>query len=222
MRIGLSYGKHPSIIVIQQMTKVDWNKDLAHAKAQVMFKDPSEDKPCAAKESKPETKKEPAECTLLISKETQTSETLQPTTENSEQAPSIPTRDGSRAVSPERGSADKTDEGEGSTPKEEPIEDSKEEENKEEKPDEAWGAVCVVGLRVYCKDADATIQIIRPKKESALVSATLDVDDPAKDATAADGGKRKEEKEADSGDHAIGDAKHSPARVVDEVATASK
>ncbi|KAI9746078.1 MAG: hypothetical protein M1818_000759 [Claussenomyces sp. TS43310] len=64
--------------------------------------------------------------------------------------------------------------------------DSKEERSydrdNEEHDEEPWGAVCVVGLRVFCKDADATIQIIRPEKEAIGKPNMLDVDDPARDA----------------------------------------
>jgi hypothetical protein len=78
-------------------------------------------------------------------------------------------------------------------------------ETQEERPDEAkadkpWGAVCVVGLRVYCRDADATIQIIRPKEE-VVNKPKLDVDDPArdasKDADASEGKKDEHEKVED-------------------------
>lgn len=45
-----------------------------------------------------------------------------------------------------------------------------------------WGADCVVGLRVYCKNADATVQLVRPKEE-VPEKLKLDIDDPAKDAS---------------------------------------
>jgi hypothetical protein len=45
-----------------------------------------------------------------------------------------------------------------------------------------WGAVCVVGLRVYCKDADASIRIVRPELPKEESTLKLDVDDPARDA----------------------------------------
>lgn len=38
-----------------------------------------------------------------------------------------------------------------------------------------------MGLRVYCKNADATIRIVRPNEE-VPEKPKLDIDDPAKDA----------------------------------------
>jgi Calpain family cysteine protease len=64
-----------------------------------------------------------------------------------------------------------------------------EEEEKEEdtKPDELFNSVCTVGLRVYCKDAEARIEIIRPstallrdKQFTSSREKRLDADDPAK------------------------------------------
>jgi hypothetical protein len=67
----------------------------------------------------------------------------------------------------------------------------------EDKPDAPWSAVAVVGLRVYCKDADATIKIVRPKppvtEEKKL--AKLDVDDPARDAAKGADVKEKEKED---------------------------
>lgn len=51
-----------------------------------------------------------------------------------------------------------------------------------------WAAVAVVGLRVYSKDADVTIRVIRPEVPTKMSDKTkLDVDDPAKDASKAEG-----------------------------------
>lgn len=54
-------------------------------------------------------------------------------------------------------------------------------------PEEPFTSVCTVGLRVYCKDAEATIELIRPstaampeKQFTSSDEAVLDVDDPAK------------------------------------------
>lgn len=53
---------------------------------------------------------------------------------------------------------------------------------REEKTDVPWCAVAVVGLRVYCKDEDATIKIVTPKLP-VVAGAKLDLDDPARDAS---------------------------------------
>ena len=49
-------------------------------------------------------------------------------------------------------------------------------------PQEPWSAFCVVGLRVYCKGADASIRIVRPPKGEPE-QPILDHDDPAADAS---------------------------------------
>lgn len=91
----------------------------------------------------------------------------------------------------------------------EAVEEEKTEERTEEKDDDAasttsssstissvdievhekrWAAVAVVGLRVYSKDADVTIRVIRPEVPTKASDKTkLDVDDPAKDASKAEG-----------------------------------
>ena len=43
---------------------------------------------------------------------------------------------------------------------------------------EPWGAVCVVGLRVYCKNAEATVEVLTSKGSP---KPNLDVDNPSKD-----------------------------------------
>jgi hypothetical protein len=51
---------------------------------------------------------------------------------------------------------------------------------------EPWNAVCVVGLRVYSKDPDLSLEIVRPNPYSEVVKqeagSVLDRDDPAKGA----------------------------------------
>lgn len=47
---------------------------------------------------------------------------------------------------------------------------------------DVWDADCVLGLRVYCKNADGTIRIVRPNEE-VPEKPKLDIDDPAKDAS---------------------------------------
>ena len=46
-----------------------------------------------------------------------------------------------------------------------------------------WNAVCVVGLRVYSKDPDLCLEVVRPVPEDHEVEAALDMDDPAASAT---------------------------------------
>ncbi|PWY78339.1 putative calpain [Aspergillus heteromorphus CBS 117.55] len=45
-----------------------------------------------------------------------------------------------------------------------------------------WNAVCVVGLRVYSKDSQLSLEVLRPVHEDD-VEASLDMDDPAASAT---------------------------------------
>jgi hypothetical protein len=62
---------------------------------------------------------------------------------------------------------------------------------------EPWNAVCVVGLRVYSKDADLSVEVVRPNpyggrdadlhgrdRRAGLGGEALDLDDPAKGAVA--------------------------------------
>ena len=46
-----------------------------------------------------------------------------------------------------------------------------------------WNAVCIVGLRVYSKDPDLSVLIVRPKNEDEDEETPLDVDDPSKGAS---------------------------------------
>ena len=46
-----------------------------------------------------------------------------------------------------------------------------------------WNAVCVVGLRVYSKDHEASVVIVRPRKDNEDEDTPLDVDDPSKTVT---------------------------------------
>lgn len=43
-----------------------------------------------------------------------------------------------------------------------------------------WNAVCVIGLRVYSKDLQACVEVIRPKMDGEYGEAPLDVDDISK------------------------------------------
>ena len=75
-----------------------------------------------------------------------------------------------------------------------PLPAPEEENENQEFEDDPWNAVCVVGLRVYSKDKDATIQIVRPKSE--LEGETeLDVDDNSKGASGELSGKTDEDEE---------------------------
>ncbi len=71
------------------------------------------------------------------------------------------------------------------------TEDKPADKKDEDKPDAPWGAVAVVGLRVYSKDESATIKIVRPKPP-VVGEAKLDVDDPARDAAKGANAKDKE------------------------------
>ncbi|ERF71854.1 hypothetical protein EPUS_01769 [Endocarpon pusillum Z07020] len=58
----------------------------------------------------------------------------------------------------------------------------------EESGPEPWNAVCVVGLRVYSKDPDLSLEVVRPHPYSEVIKpeagSALDRDDPAKGAVA--------------------------------------
>lgn len=43
-----------------------------------------------------------------------------------------------------------------------------------------WNAVCVIGLRVYSKDPQACVEVIRPKMDGEYGEAPLDIDDISK------------------------------------------
>lgn len=63
--------------------------------------------------------------------------------------------------------------------------DKKDEEDEEDEFErDPWNAVCVVGLRVFSKDTDVSIEVVKPV-EGKGKERTLDVDDSAADATKA-------------------------------------
>ncbi|KAH0538403.1 hypothetical protein FGG08_005003 [Glutinoglossum americanum] len=66
-----------------------------------------------------------------------------------------------------------------------PVPDVVPDASQDVEPEETdpWNAVCVVGLRVYTKDTDVSVQVITPKEPD---KASLDVDDLAADATKED------------------------------------
>lgn len=184
----------------EKLLQIGLSYDLAHAKGQVeedeeekkKKKKNMKNKPKAAAETKPN---------ITEMKSTETNPVATPNASR----PSPPDK-----ASPEAGASkaelekaqveSKTDEdsppktvdGEAPKPQDEPkrvdAEPEKahpdvELEKDDDKPaDDPWGAVCVVGLRVYCKDADATVQIVRSKDDVAE-KPELDIDDPARDAT---------------------------------------
>lgn len=72
------------------------------------------------------------------------------------------------------------------TPKDEagpplPADDDNDEDMEFE--NDPWNAVCIVGLRVYSKDPDLSVLIVRPKNEDEEEETPLDVDDPSKGAS---------------------------------------
>lgn len=71
-------------------------------------------------------------------------------------------------------------------PSAEAVEEAAAEDDDEnaEFADDPWNAVCVVGLRVYSKDSDLSIEIIRPKHDEDDGDTPLDVDDASKGASA--------------------------------------
>ena len=46
--------------------------------------------------------------------------------------------------------------------------------------DDPWNAVCVVGLRVYSKDSESSVEIVRPRQDEEDGDTPLDVDDASK------------------------------------------
>ena len=69
-----------------------------------------------------------------------------------------------------------------------PFDDDDDDDDDEESTDEEdaefandpWNAVCVVGLRVYSKDLQACVEVIRPKLDGEYGEAPLDIDDISK------------------------------------------
>jgi hypothetical protein len=49
--------------------------------------------------------------------------------------------------------------------------------------DDPWNAVCVVGLRVYSKDKDSVVQVVRPTEDDENDEPPLDIDDVSKGAS---------------------------------------
>ena len=67
----------------------------------------------------------------------------------------------------------------------EPVQDAAAEDDEEnaEFADDPWNAVCVVGLRVYSKDPELSVEIIRPRHDEEDGDTPLDVDDASKGAS---------------------------------------
>ncbi len=88
---------------------------------------------------------------------------------------------------------DSSDDGHGSYARSEPDRPwEREREEDDGSSPEPWNAVCVVGLRVYSKDPELSLEVIRPNpsrddikpEAAAAAAAPLDRDDPAKGAVA--------------------------------------
>ena len=75
---------------------------------------------------------------------------------------------------PDTGDLDAAPDKDADKPVEEPPKDT------QETNVDPWGAVCVVGLRVYCKNASATVEVAKFKTGGSL-KPNLDVDNPSKD-----------------------------------------
>ena len=60
---------------------------------------------------------------------------------------------------------------------------AEEDEENAEFADDPWNAVCVVGLRVYSKDSELSVEIVRPRHEEEDGDTPLDVDDASKGAS---------------------------------------
>ncbi|KZF22520.1 cysteine proteinase, partial [Xylona heveae TC161] len=73
-----------------------------------------------------------------------------------------------------------------SKPEENPSEKNGDDKAEDDEDDDfkkdPWNAVSVVGLRVFTKDSNATVEIVRPPPEDEIINA-LDLDDAAVDAT---------------------------------------
>lgn len=83
-----------------------------------------------------------------------------------------------------------------------PANPDEEDENAEFEND-PWNAVCVVGLKVYSKDKDLTILIVRPKSENDEEETQLDLDDNSKGAS----GETMKEEQISTGDTVQDDIK---------------
>ena len=160
----------------EKLLRIGLSYDLAHAKALVEIKEPIKETPKPTTEANAESTKEPAtepatESTAELSirpKEMQQAEAA-PDAKEAAFGKGPPEYEGSYA-------GDYAADAE----KDKPAGDA--DKDDDDKPEEdPWDATCVVGLRVYCKGTNATIQFIRPKEEIPEEKPKLDVDDPAKD-----------------------------------------
>lgn len=84
-----------------------------------------------------------------------------------------------------------------------PAQNPDEENENQVFEDDPWNAVCVVGLRVYSKDKDTSILIVRPKSE-VEGETELDIDDNSKGASGEVSGQ---EKDAEEGEEKEGEKK---------------
>jgi hypothetical protein len=76
--------------------------------------------------------------------------------------------------------------------------DDEQSELEDEFAADPWNAVCVVGLRVYSKDTEVSIEVVRPDHQKLTdeerKQKALDIDDSARDATRRFSDKRADEK----------------------------
>jgi hypothetical protein len=173
----------------EKLLKIGLSYDLAHAKGQLPEVEKVEEETQASEKkdvaTTPEDDIAPSEA--------------KPT---SEELPLRPAQASSEAPRPQTfGDAYATSEvgsyADADADKDKVVEDPPKEDDKPK--DDPWGAVCVVGLRVYCKEADATVEIVRPKKEE-VKKPELDVDDPAKDLALEKEPVKSEEVEGEAGE----------------------
>ena len=209
VRLKLSACRNDSAAKVEDIVRTNWlerrekllqiglSYDLAHAKGQVDEAEEEKKQPKTAAETK------------AIAAEVKPSETKSGATTNgaSVSPHDTPTAVGGRVeakfekhqVEPkidEEVSQEQTD-GEALRPKD----DAQKPEAEPVTDDDPWDAVCVVGLRVYCKGGNATVQIVR-SQEDVTEKPKLDMDDPARDATKTAevvNGLMEKEKEQDGG-----------------------
>jgi len=211
VRLKISAARDEHAAKVEDVVKENWLKrrekllrvglsyDLAHAKAQLG--DAEE------KEEEKEAEKSPAKTITTVTKTSTITETTKTETEvkgekkveKPKEGPpgAAPAHEADAEAAPESGEPEAdaeapNDHGEAfggeSEEKKTEEEEKKSEHGGDDSDDEvadAWGAVAVVGLRVYCRDAGATIQVIRPKPPVSAEKTRLDVDDPARDASKA-------------------------------------
>jgi len=191
----------------EKLLQIGLSYDLAYAKGQVEDAKEEKQKPEATAETKPKT----TEAKLAVSKSDATTNgaSATPIDKVSLDAGSSKAESEKQQVESKvnQDGPPQNADGEPQKPKDEPkkvelefkITQAEPEGDEDTHADDPWGAVCVVGLRVYCKGADATVQIVR-SADDVTDKPELDIDDPARDATKkAEEIKGMMEKEKDDG-----------------------